>query len=87
MCVSEKMDDNHCSPGKASYLYINFGHAVISLDLQGVVEKIESGLKGETNGWKSRAGWFNIAVRQDAYASRSVHVRRTSAFFPSPKSV
>jgi hypothetical protein len=31
----------------------NFGHAAISLDLQDVVEKIESGLKGETNVWKS----------------------------------
>lgn len=37
-------------------IHINFGHAAISLDLQDVVEKIESGLKGETNGWKSRAG-------------------------------
>lgn len=35
-------------------IFVNFGRAVVSLDLQGAVEKIESGLKGETNEWKSR---------------------------------
>ena len=58
----------------------------ISLDLQGAVEKIESGLKGETNEWKSRAVdliWPSVKAR--TRHARFTCKRRTSAFFPLRK--
>lgn len=64
-------------------VFVNFGRAVISLDLQGAVEKIESGLKGETNEWKSRAVdliWPSVKAR--TRHARFTCKRRTSAFFP-----
>ena len=67
-------------------IFVNFSRAVISLDLQGAVEKIESGLKGETNEWKSRAVdliWPSVKAR--TRHARFTCKRRTSAFFPLRK--
>jgi len=69
--------------GMSSIVFANFGRAVISLDLQGAVEKIESGLKGETNEWKNRAVdliWPSVKAR--TRHARFTCKRRTSAFFP-----
>lgn len=82
------MNGNHwVSSRKADIVsgivFVNFGRAVISLDLQGAVEKIESGLKGETNEWKSRAVdliWPSVKAR--TRHARFTCKRRTSAFFP-----
>lgn len=86
--ANKATDGNHCVRSRkagivSGIVFVNFGRAVISLDLQGAVEKIESGLKGETNEWKNRAVdliWPSVKAR--TRHARFTCKRRTSAFFP-----